>query len=346
MAKIQQFVKYEGNNDELFVKVSADALNYDAKLIVPETHNAILLKDGVMMDTLNSGSYDIFDSKHKKKTESITVDVIYMSKTAKLKVNWGTKTQFNFRDTETDVPIKVGAHGEFEVQICNPRKAYLELIGADKTYSVEKLKERLAMRMMSEVEPAIARAMREQRITYDRMGEHKKEISQSVLPVLSKMFEEEYGLKMFSFTIANVMIAEEYVKAIEAARAEVKRKAEEEKARIEREEKEERARREEKEEQERQDEKEWEREKWLRELQSTDYEKYLDVCRERGWEPKAGGAPAAKTQLRCPKCGAPYEEGDMFCDGCGLPLTCKVCPSCHAENKLTAHFCKKCGTKL
>ena len=159
MAKIQQFVKYEGNNEELFVKVSADALNYDAKLIVPETHNAILLKDGVMMDTLNSGSYDIFDSKHKKKTESITVDVIYMSKTAKLKVNWGTKTQFNFRDTETDVPIKVGAHGEFEVQICNPRKAYLELIGADKTYSVEKLKERLAMRMMSEVEPDCACAV-------------------------------------------------------------------------------------------------------------------------------------------------------------------------------------------
>jgi len=37
---------YQGNNDELFVKKSTDGLDPDAKVVVPETHNAILLKDG------------------------------------------------------------------------------------------------------------------------------------------------------------------------------------------------------------------------------------------------------------------------------------------------------------
>lgn len=114
------------------------------------------------------------------------------------------------------------------MQICNPRKAYLELIGAQKQFDINQLKERLAMRMMSKVEPAIARAMREKSLTYDRLSEHKDEIAQSVLPELSKMFEEDYGLKMFSFTLASVMIADEYVKAIETAKREKREREEEE----------------------------------------------------------------------------------------------------------------------
>ena len=138
---------------------------------------------------------------------------------------WGTKTRFSFRDPETDVPVKVGAHGEFEVQISNPRKAYMVLIGAEDEYTVQDLKERLATRMLSKVEPAIAGAMRSGGLTFDRISEHKDEIAQSVLPVLSKMFEEDYGLKMFSFTIASVVISDEDIAAIEDARKNVSHRA-------------------------------------------------------------------------------------------------------------------------
>ncbi len=218
MAREPQVIKYEGDNSELFKRISADGLDADAKLVVPETHNAILIKDGVLMDTLNSGSYDIFEEKSRRRSKNVAVEVIFLSKTARLKVMWGTKTQFSFRDPETDVPIKVGAHGEFEVQISNPRKAYMVLIGAEKAFTVQDLKDRLTMRMLSKVEPAIAGAMRKGGLTFDRMSEHKDEIAQSVLPVLSGMFEEDYGLKMFSFTIANVVISDDDIAAIEQAR--------------------------------------------------------------------------------------------------------------------------------
>ena len=220
MAKDLQVIKYEGDNTELFKRISADGLEPDARIVVPETHNAIFIKDGILMDTLQSGSYEIFEEKSKRKCKNVSVEVIYLSKTARLKVMWGTKTRFSFRDPETDVPVKVGAHGEFEVQISNPRKAYMVLIGAEDEYTVQDLKERLATRMLSKVEPAIAGAMRSGGLTFDRMSEHKDEIAQSVLPVLSKMFEEDYGLKMFSFTIASVVISDEDIAAIRAARAE------------------------------------------------------------------------------------------------------------------------------
>ena len=225
MAKDLQVIKYEGDNTELFKRISADGLEPDARIVVPETHNAIFIKDGILMDTLQSGSYEIFEEKSKRKCKNVSVEVIYLSKTARLKVMWGTKTRFSFRDPETDVPVKVGAHGEFEVQISNPRKAYMVLIGAEDEYTVQDLKERLATRMLSKVEPAIAGAMRSGGLTFDRMSEHKDEIAQSVLPVLSKMFEEDYGLKMFSFTIASVVISDEDIAAIGDARKNVSHRA-------------------------------------------------------------------------------------------------------------------------
>ncbi len=335
---------YDGNNSELFTRKETTGLDPDAKIIVPETHNAILLKNGQMMDTLNSGAHDIFDPKSKK-TQVVSVEVIYMSKTAKLRVNWGTKTQFSFRDTDTDIPIKVGAHGEFEVQICNPRKFYLELAGADKTYNVDTLKERLAMRMMSKVEPAIARTMREQNLSYDVMSEHKDDIASGVLPQLSVMFEEDYGLKMYSFTLGNVMIADEYIAAIEAEKAKRKEKAEEEKKKKEEEEK----LAKEKQEASDADERNWEREKWLLELKNKDYEKYLEVCKAIGWEPKGGSAPASGGAGRfCSNCGHSYNPGDKFCPGCGKQVgnTKKVCPKCGKESGADTNFCPGCGTKL
>ena len=218
MAKQVQIIKYEGDNTELFKRICANGLEPDAKLVVPETHNAILIKDGVLMDTLNSGSYDIFEEKSKK-CRNVSVEVIFLSKTARLKVMWGTKTRFDFRDPETDVPVKVGAHGEFEVQISNPRKAYMVLIGAEDGFTVQDLKERLSVRMMSKVEPAMARAMREGGISFDRISENKDVIAAAVLPELQKMFDEDYGLKVFSFTIASVVISDEDIAAIVAARA-------------------------------------------------------------------------------------------------------------------------------
>ena len=52
MAKELQVIKYEGDNTELFKRISAEGLEPDAKLVVPETHNAILIKDGVLMLSL------------------------------------------------------------------------------------------------------------------------------------------------------------------------------------------------------------------------------------------------------------------------------------------------------
>ncbi len=53
----------------------------------------------------------------------------------------------------------------------------------------------------------------------------------------------------------------------------------------------------------------------------------------------------AKTNLRCPNCNTPYEEGDTFCSGCGRSLAPKktLCPNCKAAIKPGLAFCPSCG---
>ena len=331
----------ELTNNDLFIRKSCTDLDKKAQLIVEDTHTAILIKDGEMANTLPSGRYPIFDKSDKNVYK---VDVIYMSKTAKLRAFWGTINKLNLRDPQTDLRIEVGANGEYEVQVKDPRKFYEELVGADKSFDLEKLKERLQFRLLSEIEPVIAKIMREDNLSYIDLAENKKLISQKVLPVLSKMFEREYGLSLFSFTISKVFIPTEYIDAIEKELATRRMEAKAEKTA--------------KEwvaELERLEDRQFEKELKLRELESNDYEKYLEVCKIIGWnkaDKKDFGpthTPTAKGGF-CTKCGHAYSDGDMFCPGCGNKLGGKtnknVCDKCNHENAPDARFCAKCGNKL
>ncbi|MBQ9791618.1 MAG: SPFH domain-containing protein, partial [Clostridia bacterium] len=179
-------------NHDLFVKKSGTKLHKRAELIVDDTHSAILVKNGEMINTLSSGKYPIFDRDENPK--DTVVDVIYMSKTAKLKTLWGTSQKMVIRDASTNEYVGVGASGEYEIQVSNPRKFYLEVIGVEKTYSIDDLKTRLLGRIVNEIEPIITSLIAEGKTTFDGITEYKRQIGDRVLEVLQERFERDYGI--------------------------------------------------------------------------------------------------------------------------------------------------------
>ena len=99
----------------------------------------------------------------------------------------------------------MGASGEYEIQISNPRKFYLEVIGVEKSYSIDDLKVRLLGRIVNEIEPVISSLIAEGKTTFDGVTEYKRQIGDKVLELLETKFERDYGIKMHSFVISKMV---------------------------------------------------------------------------------------------------------------------------------------------
>ncbi len=334
-----QNIIYEGENRLLFERVNVTDLERDAKVIVPDTHTAILIKDGRMMDTLSGGPHPIFEIRDGKKPTHVRVEVIWMSRTAKLKMLWGTSAPFRFLDKATGESFSLRAFGELEIAIGEPRKVYLELIAADKNYTLDDLSERLRGRILSVVESTLARSMDTHAMTYDNI--RKDLVSQEIAPLLEEMLLRDYGLKLCSFTLLSVLVDEQDIERIQNIH---KNAAEEKKAEEERRRREiqaDKARAERIEDEERIARREWEREKYKLDVEAARRNKELEVSEKIGWRTGAGGK-------YCPNCGESYKPGSRFCVNCGFELAPqkRVCPKCGIELQAGTKFCPECGTKL
>lgn len=224
-----EIVKFTGSNSELFCRESADGLHASAQVIVPETHTVLLIKDGVVSEALGAGRHDIFDKENgffrlKKDSDIATVDFVFVSRTAKLPMLWGTATPIKTRDPITEVPVSIGINGELEFRVKTPKQFYLELVGADVEYSVDKLKKRLLSRLMSVVEPVVAQVMQAEKISYAEFAENKSMISLKLKEKISEIFDAEYGLELCSFSVNGAIVSDADIMAIERKRDELSKK--------------------------------------------------------------------------------------------------------------------------
>lgn len=221
-----EIVKFTGSNADLFSRESADGLHASAQVIVPETHTVLLIKDGIVSEALSAGRHDIFDTETgffrlKKDSDCATVDFVFISKTAKLPMLWGTPMPIKTRDPITGVHISVGLNGELEFRVATPKKFYLELVGADAEYNTDKLKRRLLSRLTSVIEPVVAETMRDEHVCYTDFALKKLFISEKLKKKIGELFEREYGLELCSFVINSAVIPDADIMAIERKRDEL-----------------------------------------------------------------------------------------------------------------------------
>lgn len=205
----EKIITFSGNNQKLFSREILENIDAKMTLIVPETHNAILIKDGQMLQTLSSGRYFVSQFVDLRNEQNAKLELLFMSKTAKLKLLWGTPSKILMFDDKTQTNYYLGLSGDFEVQISDPRKCYLYLVGAAEDLTVDALQERLMSNVIAVLENVLIEYVSANQVLYSKIGLHKKEISKICLKELSKRLNNEYGIAVFSFNIANLIIDEE-----------------------------------------------------------------------------------------------------------------------------------------
>lgn len=210
----QNIIKFSGSNEKLFSRVTVASV-LKQTLIVPETHNAILVKDGQMLQTLSSGKYLLSDFVDVKNEGDCSLEVLFMSKTAKLKLLWGTAQKILIFDPVLEQDFHLGLSGDFEVQIGDPRKAYLYLVGVAQDLTADTLQERLQSNVVSVLEEVLVEYVKQNAVPFNQIAVVKKQISQKVLSALSRKLQSEYGIAVFSFNIANIIFDSEERKNLE-----------------------------------------------------------------------------------------------------------------------------------
>lgn len=207
-------ITFVGKNEQLFTRVPINELNPKLTLIVPETHNAILLKDGQMLQTLSSGKYLISKFIDPKTESDSEIEVLFMSKTAKLKLLWGSSQKFLLYDAVVQENYHVGMSGDFEVQIGDPRKCYLYLVGVSNDLTADALQERLMSNVVSCLENVVSEYVEKNEVQFNKLSLYKKEMASKALSVVGKKLSNEYGIAVFSFNISNVIIDESDLKRL------------------------------------------------------------------------------------------------------------------------------------
>lgn len=336
-----KLIRFEGTNEDFFWRLGCENFsNPDAEIVVPPTHQCAIVVDGHQQDIKGGGRYRIFPEAKRglfgiKKKELHDVQLIFMNKTIKFYFPWRARP-IELHDPLTEIPVHLTAEGRYEVRISDPNRFWQEIVGTIKQWSGTELENRLGEIMVADIRPHIAKYALEHALPYTRIASELSEMSQVIRPGVVAALDHA-GLELFTLIITDIDIEEEEKLQIEYAlkkeRAELKEKKNAQEIAKE---------------VERLGDKQWEREIYLRKLESADKDKYYEVLKILGWPAKSEERRAAPIGHFCPNCGHSYEQGQAFCVQCGTRLgdAKTICPECHTELPANAAFCPHCGHKM
>jgi membrane protease subunit (stomatin/prohibitin family) len=134
-------IKYEGDNDTFVWKHPVEDFNIGSQLIVHESQEAIFFRDGQALDTFVSGRYTLetqsiplINNLYNSQLEPSGMfhsEVYFINMTTQMAIKWGTDSKVRLFDPATNIPIEIGARGEFNIRVADSRRLLLRLVGTE-----------------------------------------------------------------------------------------------------------------------------------------------------------------------------------------------------------------------
>lgn len=213
-------IKYEGKNEILVWKHPREDFNTAAQLIVHETQEAVVFKDGQASDVYLPGKYTIETDNIpgiKSFAELMTggvspnhCEVYFVNKVYSMNVLWGTPGYMIVQDPLLQLPIKVRAYGQFVIRVSDSKKLLLKLIGTTKFFTQKTLSEYFRGLLINRIKDNIANQMIQQEKSFLEINSYLVSISKSIKEKISDVFVE-YGLILEEFYVEAINIVEDEV---------------------------------------------------------------------------------------------------------------------------------------
>lgn len=372
---IEKIIKYEGSNDVLVWKHPEEDFNTHSNLIVHESQEAILFKNGQALDLFEPG-------RHILSTENIPLlrriiniptngetpfhcEVYFINKVDIMDVYWGTAQPLPIQDPIYNIILPVRANGQFALHVENSRMLLTKLVGTTNDMKKDKIAELFKGILLTKVQNLLSDMMAIRQISFLQIHSFLNEISENIKNQIAPLYAE-YGMEVANFYVNSISVPSDdpgYIK-IRNALASAK-------------------------------EKELAAKGTRAEMDILGYsyqeKRTFDVLDKAAQNEGAGAgilgasmglgmgvnvgtmvggamanvmsnnigtlnseqtvqsstAPVSSVQdLRCPRCNTWLPKGAKFCMECGMKLSEMRCPSCGKEIVEGAKFCLECGYKI
>ncbi|ATB70783.1 hypothetical protein SJPD1_2694 [Sulfurospirillum diekertiae] len=215
---VVDLVKWNGNPNILAWKFPSEELSTWTQLIVNETQEAYVVKEGVYQGPFGAG-------RHTLSTENIpllrsligipfggkspfTAEVWYVNRATNLDIRWGTPDPIQLQDPKYQLMIPVRAFGQYGIKTTDAKKFLLKLVGTLSGFDVNTMSDYFKGVLTTKIKTGIANAI-------IKNGHSVLEIS-TELEVLSNMLKdslipemEEYGIGLTQFNIHSINVPED-----------------------------------------------------------------------------------------------------------------------------------------
>jgi membrane protease subunit (stomatin/prohibitin family) len=192
------FYQWSNNNDEI---------KNASKLIVGPAQGCIFVYEGKIQSIFDKeGVYNIstsnlpfittikkfmqfFESEHK-------AAFYFYKKSIVTNQKWGTVSPIKYIDPIYKFPVELVAFGNYSMQIQDPKKFFISIVGEQEAFGIEELKNIVNSRIIHPMSDYFASS----KLSYNHIDEHREEIGNALVEKLSNIFEE-IGFLLSDFRI-------------------------------------------------------------------------------------------------------------------------------------------------
>ena len=214
--KIQEIIKYEGDNDTLIYKHPAEDFNTLSQLIVHESQEAVFFSDGQALDSFKAGRYTL-ETKNipiLSKLRNIISDgvspfhteVYFINLATLMDIQWGTANKFTVKDPQYGYSYEAGANGSFGLKIVDGRKLLIALLGTEEIMTKAVIQKYFKDLIVSKAKSSLAAELG--KYSFNEINQRLDEIS-GELGIRINSGLMEYGIQVINFYVSNISIAED-----------------------------------------------------------------------------------------------------------------------------------------
>lgn len=225
-------IEYEGDNDVLVYKYPHSDFSTMSQLIVRESQEAILYKDGKMLDAFAPGKYTLHTGNIPLLSKVVNLpfggnspfkcDVYFVNKATALDYKWGTKTKTRVMDMHYQLMLDIGASGVMGIKVCNPYDLMRKIVGTQSELRAESCLDYFRENISAKVKEYIAKIMRKPEMDFLILETCLSDFSEAVKNQLNQLFLD-IGVELYNFVIETIKIPDEQYAVIQQGQNDIQR---------------------------------------------------------------------------------------------------------------------------